>query len=302
MIIKKEILEGLRTSIKSEFAKRLEEQEQDTANIVATIITSSSSSNTYGWLEKFPQMREFVGERVLQSITESGYALANKTYESTLEVKRTDIEDDNLGIYPTISRGMADEVTSFKNRNIATIMKNGFSSLCYDGQNFFDTDHPVNKKTDGKGEFEPVSNIFGDIAKTGEPWYLLSLSGVLKPFILQQRLEPTMEQITDEKDYGVFMYDKYFYGVRWRGNFGYGFWQQAVASKEPLTAENYNAARKQMQRFKRDGGDPMGIMPTHLVVSVENEDVARQIIEAQIVNGDSNIYYNTTKLIVSPWL
>lgn len=302
MIIKKENLEALRSTIKAEFAKRLEEQEQDIAGTVATVITSGSAGNTYGWLEKFPQMQEFVSKRNFQSIKESSYELANKTYEATLEVARTDIEDDNLGIYPAISRGMADEVTSFKNRNIATIMKNGFTSLCYDGKSFFSADHLVNSKTDGEGESDSVSNIFGKPTATGEPWFLLSLSGTLKPFILQQRLEPTMEQITDEKDYGVFMFDKYFYGVRWRGNFGYGFWQQAIGSKEPLSAENYNTARKQMQRFKRDGGDPMGIMPTHLVVSIENEDVARQIIEAQIVKGDSNIYYNTTKLIVSPWL
>jgi phage major head subunit gpT-like protein len=116
-----------------------------------------------------------------------------------------------------------------------------------------------------------------------------------------------MTDITDPgNDAGndaVFMKDIYLFGVRWRGNFGYGFWQQAVASKTALTAANYEAARLKMQTFKKDGGAPMGIRPTHLVVGSENEAAARKILEAQFVGGgDSNLNYHTAELIVSPWL
>ncbi|MDR0684271.1 MAG: Mu-like prophage major head subunit gpT family protein, partial [Spirochaetaceae bacterium] len=83
----------------------------------------------------------------------------------------------------------------------------------------------------------------------------------------------------------------------------YGFWQQAVASKEELSAENYEAARLQMRQFKRDGGDPLGIVPTHFVVSADNESAARKILEAQLIDGgDSNVNYHTAELVVSPWL
>jgi phage major head subunit gpT-like protein len=113
------------------------------------------------------------------------------------------------------------------------------------------------------------------------PWFLLSLDSVLKPFILQQRSAPEMDEITDTKNESVFMKDKYLFGVRYRGNFGYGFWQQAVASKASLTPANYQAARLLMQTAKRDGGDPMGIRPTRLVVDPTNEAAARRFILVQ---------------------
>jgi len=46
----------------------------------------------------------------------------------------------------------------------------------------------------------------------------------------------------------------------------------------------------------------MGIVPTHLVVNIQNEEAARKIIEAPIVDNNSNIYYKTVQLIVNPWL
>jgi phage major head subunit gpT-like protein len=58
-----------------------------------------------------------------------------------------------------------------------------------------------------------------------------------------------------------------------------------------------------MQTLKRDGGDPMGIVPTHLVVDPTNESAARGILEKEyLANGESNTNYHTAELIVSPWL
>jgi phage major head subunit gpT-like protein len=308
MIIKDTILQALRTMVRGEFKKQFDLLEAtDIYKILASVITSTSKSNTYGWLGKFPQMREWIGERVMESIMESSYTLENKKYETTLTVDRADIEDDNLGIYRPLAQAMADEVIAFFNRNIASLMKNGFTNLCYDGQPFFDAAHPVYPKADGTGDAAEISNIYtasgSQTPASGAPWFLLSLSGALKPFILQQRSGPEIEEITDPGNGAVFLNDRYLYGVRYRGNFGYGFWQQAVASQEPLTAANFEAARLQMRSFKRDGGDPLGIVPTHLVVDSTNESAARKILEAQLIDdGNSNTNYHTAELIVSPWL
>jgi phage major head subunit gpT-like protein len=196
-----------------------------------------------------------------------------------------------------------DEFTAFLNRNLATLLKNGFTKTCFDGQNFFDKEHPVYAKADGTGSASDASNIYGNPEAAGIPWFLLSLSGSLKPLIIQERTTPEFESITDTKNDTVFIKDQYVYGIRYRGSFGYGFWQQAVASKEALTPANYEAARLMMRQFKRDGGEPLGIVPTHLVVSAGNESAARKILETQLIDGgDSNVNYRTAELIVSPWL
>lgn len=303
-IVKNSILATLRTMVRGEYAARLAELAgKADYKALATIITSNTASNTYGWLGMFPKMREWVGDRVVNSMKEQAYAIANKLFEATLGVARTDIEDDNLGIYRPLSRAQADEFVAFCNRNIAALLSGGFSALCYDGQYFFDTDHPVYPNVDGTGDAVSTPNIQGDAAATGTPWYLLALDGTLKPFILQQRTEPEMDEVTDTKNDNVFLKDQYLFGIRYRGNFGYGFWQQAIGCKETLSSANYEAARLKMQSFKRDGGDPLGIVPTHLVVSPSNEAAGRAILEKQyLAGGESNSNYHTAELLVLPWL
>jgi phage major head subunit gpT-like protein len=227
MIITNAALQNLRTLVRGEFAT------QFTAFIaanpvykkLATEILSSTRSNTYGWLGDFPELREWVGDRVIKDMKESAYTIANKKYEATLGVDRADIEDDNLGVYRTRAQAMAQAVIAFFEQNVASLMKNGFTNLCYDGQMFFDSDHPLYPNKDGTGEATNVSNIIGSTAAAGKPWFLLSLNSVLRPFILQQRSAPEMDEITDTKAHTVFMKDQYLYGIRYRGNFGYGFWQ-----------------------------------------------------------------------------
>jgi phage major head subunit gpT-like protein len=303
MIITNQTLQALRTMVRGEFATQIAALLAKGAfyQKLATTIQSNTRSNTYGWLGDFPHLREWVGDRVIKDMKETAYAIINKKYESTLGVDCVDLEDDNLGVYRTRAQAEANAVISFFEQSVAALMKDGFTGLCFDGQPFFDTDHPVFPNTDGTGTATSVSNIVG--SGSGKPWFLFSLDGVLKPFILQERSAPEFDEITDSKNESVFMKDKYLFGVRYRGNFGYAFWQQAVASKEDLTAANYEAARLKMQTFKRDGGDPMGIRPTHLVVDPTNEAKARAILETQLIgSGNSNPNFHTAELIVSPWL
>ena len=58
-----------------------------------------------------------------------------------------------------------------------------------------------------------------------------------------------------------------------------------------------------MQEFKRDGGDPMGIRATALVVSPSLQSAAEKILKRTVLdNGAGNINYNKVELIVNPWL
>jgi hypothetical protein len=111
-----------------------------------------------------------------------------------------------------------------------------------------------------------------------------------------------VEELTDPKDPAVFMRDEYLYGIRYRGNFGYGLWQQAVASRLELTAAAYEAARLVMRSFRRDGGAPLGIVPTHLVVDPSNKAAGRSLLETQFnAGGGSNPNYHTAELLVADW-
>jgi len=144
MIITSGVLNALRTALRDEFRTRMADIDAKPIwKLLATIITSSTKSNTYGWLGAFPQLRKWVGDRVIKDIAEFAYQIVNEKYESTLGVDRTDIEDDSLGQYRVLAREMADEFERFMNRNVAALISGGFTNLCYDGQKFFDTAHPV---------------------------------------------------------------------------------------------------------------------------------------------------------------
>ena len=64
---------------------------------VATVIDSKSDSENYSWLTNTPGMREFVAEREIKSLSENTYSIKNKTWEATLGIERSVLEDDRYG-------------------------------------------------------------------------------------------------------------------------------------------------------------------------------------------------------------
>lgn len=262
-------------------------------NIVAMETPSGGRSVDYKWLGDFPMMREWVGDRMIKDLSAFHYEITNKAYEATVEVDRDDILDDQIGVYTPMLQGLAQAAKVHPDILVFTLLAAGFATLCYDGQNFFDTDHPVNGVS--------VSNSGGG---AGTPWYLLDLSKPIKPIILQIRQRPEfIAQDRPDSD-NAFMRKKYRYGVDDRKNVGFGLWQIAYASKDTLDATNYAAARAAMQAFTKDDGvTKLGIMPTHLAVGPTGESAGRTLLEAQNqAGGASNIWYNTAKLVVVPWL
>lgn len=194
MIVNNANLQNLRTLYRAEFNKRFKELDADPIwKKLGTVIHSSTASNTYGFLGTFPQIREWVGERRLGKIKEDAYRIENKLWEATLPVRRVDIEDDNLGLYRTMAREKADEFARFMNRKLAELISGGFTTLCFDGQPFFNASHPVNEKQDGTGTDRDVSNIIGTGNENGRTWALLNLDSSLKPFIVQQRSQPEFD-------------------------------------------------------------------------------------------------------------
>jgi len=108
---------------------------------ITTVVESNKDQEKYAWLGNVPKMREFTGERTLNALTETGYAIINKLWEDTLAIDRTDLEDDQYGQIRIRIQQLAQEVNRHKSELMFTLLANGFTQLCFDGQYFFDTDH-----------------------------------------------------------------------------------------------------------------------------------------------------------------
>ncbi|MGO4196551.1 Mu-like prophage major head subunit gpT family protein [Rhizobium sp. YAF28] len=265
---------------------------------IATTVTSSTASNEYGWLGEIPGFREWIGDRVIQSIGNSSYTLKNRSFESTVGVKRENIEDDNLGIYGPLFETLGQNARMFPNTLVFALLKAAFTSKCYDGQYFFDTDHPV---LDEKGNTISVANTDGG---NGAPWFLMDVSRPLKPLIYQSR-KPFTNLIRKDKeeDDNNFFKKEFVYGVDGRCEVGFGFWQMAWGSKQTLDVAHYEAARAALTGMKGDYGQPLAINPTLLVVGPSLEGAAKRIVQSVLVNGgESNPWAGTAEVLMVPWL
>lgn len=108
---------------------------------IATIVPSESDEENYPWLGAVPAVREFVDERMPLGLLEHNYTIRNKTWESSVAIERAAIEDDKYGQIRLRIQSLAREARRHMDELVFTLLKNGFSSTCYDGQYFFDTDH-----------------------------------------------------------------------------------------------------------------------------------------------------------------
>lgn len=264
---------------------------------VATVVPSSQKEQKYGWLGKIPKVREWVGPRLVHSMEQHDYSIKEKKWELTQAVDRDDIETDNLGIYTPMFEEMGASTQSLPDELVFDLLKAGFSTLCYDGQNFFDTDHPV---LDADGNETSVANTDGG---SGTPWFLLCTNRPLKPIILQQRKAFQFVAKDNPDDDNVFNNNEFIYGSDARMNVGFGFWQFAWGSKQTLNAANYAIARAAISGMKGDHGRPLGLMPNLLVVAPSQEGAGRALLQSQLVNGgESNPWAGTAELLVVPWL
>ncbi|MCR6661831.1 MAG: Mu-like prophage major head subunit gpT family protein [Luteimonas sp.] len=296
MIINRANLNTLFVAFSALYAQGLGQAESQYGRI-ATTVPSSTKTNEYGWLGKIPSMREWIGDRVVHGLENHGYSIKNKPFELTVGVDRDDIDDDNLGIYSPMMINLGEAVAAQPDELVFSLLKNGISTACYDGQYFFDTDHPV---LDDSGNPTTQSNV--DSGGSGPYWYLLSTKRFLKPLIFQDRKKPNFVAKVSETDDNVFDRREYVYGVDARRNVGFGFWQMAYASNQALTEENLQAAYNAFTSRKGDHGRPLGLKPDLLVTVPNQKFAAAKILTAAQIAGTDNVMKGLVDHMDSAWL
>lgn len=240
--------------------------------------SSTGSEEIYPRLDMLPGIREWVGERVVNWLTQSTFAIRNKTFEGTIGVKREDIEDDKYGLLSPVAAQMGQNAGHLPDLLIAGLMKNGHTTLGIDGQNFFDTAHA---NFDGSGNPATIANYQ---AGSGNPsWYLVDTTKMLKPFIYQTRRPFKMIPKFSLEAENVFWQDEFVWGVDGRANAGFGLWQLAFKSDAALTLANLNAARTTMASWRRPDGAPMGVQGNLLIVPTALYPAARAYCENEFL-------------------
>lgn len=295
MLINQTNLNNLTVGYKAAFNKAFHDTDS-LYQVIATIINSKTATETYAWLGQYPRFREWVGDREFKDMEAHGYSIVNKKFEASINVKRDDIEDDQYGVYSPMMAEMGYAAKTHPDELVFGLLAKGTSAACYDGNNFFDIEHPSYDKA---GVATVVSNYQ---AGTGDLWVMLDCSRPLKPVIFQKRKDYQFRSQTTDATDRVFMRDEFAYGVDARVNVGFGFWQQAYASTANLTKANFEAARLAMRKLNSDKGRPLGIKPTHIVVHPNLQSTAEELFKNnRLAGGANNPLYDAVKIIVADW-
>ena len=139
MIINPQNLRGIYTAFNTIFNKALTEV-QPLYTEIATVVPSTTDSETYAWLGDIPGMREWIGDREIQTIK-------NKNFESTISVDRNAVDDDKLGLYNVQIQALARTAAAHPDGLVFDLLAAGFTEKCFDGKPFFSDGHTAGEKT-----------------------------------------------------------------------------------------------------------------------------------------------------------
>lgn len=244
-------------------------------------------------------MREFIGERHFDEFEVQNYTVGTKEYERSFEVPLKAYEDDNLGLYGDMPAMLAEYCREWPAEQSFALLKNGETSICYDGQPFFSTSHPIKK---GSG------TVFSNLTTGGgAPWYLIDASKIAKALIWLRRISPQFVARDRLDDSNVFNRGKLQYGARARGGPAFGLPHVIHKSKATLDTSGFETALTALQTRVDGAGRNMriGLNPEklHLVVTPSNRAAGQALVATRTLpSGGDNPNFGAAKLTVIPEL
>lgn len=117
---------------------------------VAQLVTSTSESETHVWVDRIPQVRQWVGDRVIRNASLREYILTNLPFEQTEGLDEFKVKDNKINAFEPVVRMQAAAAKKWPDNLIFNgttgILATGqnSSAVTYDNVAFFSTAHPQN--------------------------------------------------------------------------------------------------------------------------------------------------------------
>jgi phage major head subunit gpT-like protein len=253
-------------------------------SIICEDMPVSTDETDFSWLGETDDLREWKNGRELRELAAYKYSIKNKEYEHTLRVKLRDIENDHTGLYGTRAEKQGRAAGRWKMLRILEALQNASSTPCFDGQNFFDTDHPC---VGANGAPTTFANLRTG-AQSASPFYLFDNTHVLKPLMFQSE-RPVFEALTNPNTSDhVFMHREALYGARAYGGAGYTFPQYAFKSENAFSETEFKTIRAAMEAFRNDQGQLVGASPTLLVYGRGQRDTIEDALYNEKIGVTEN--------------
>lgn len=109
-------------------------------------VPSSSLKSLHAWLVDQETVTEWKGSRILADMGTLTWEVLNRNWQIGWKFHENQIRDDLKGLVALAimkARSYGQKWKNHEDKLCAETVQAGVSKLCYDGQYFFDTDHPV---------------------------------------------------------------------------------------------------------------------------------------------------------------
>jgi len=123
------------------FYRRLEQAGITWVDALSMLFNSDQDGEDYKWIGQSPAMRQWVGGRNAKGFIDNGIRIENLHFEATIEILLKDLRRDKTPQIRARIGDLAGRTNSHWASLLSTLILNGGSTVCYDGQFFFDTDH-----------------------------------------------------------------------------------------------------------------------------------------------------------------
>lgn len=120
---------------------------------VATQVPSNTAKNVYPWMSKLPAFKLWNGDNEVSNVRSRDYTLINQVYRMGFDISKDDIMDDTIGLFGDVVADAGRSRAEFPDKQSFATLEAGDSTVCWDGQFFYDTDHPVDIDNASKGQF-----------------------------------------------------------------------------------------------------------------------------------------------------
>lgn len=110
----------------------------------ASVMPSKTKQTVYAWLSQFGGMRKWEGSRQAVDAVARSYTLTNVAFERTVELDKEDIFYDQYGFFGAVVENLATAAKTLPDQEVSKQVTAGITNVCWDGQPFFNTQHPVN--------------------------------------------------------------------------------------------------------------------------------------------------------------
>ncbi len=127
--------------------------------LYADEMPSVTEQSVYAWMAQMTGLREWDGPRQVDNVSARDYTLRNKDFEKTVGLDRNKILDDQFGFFKGTVAQLGVQSALWPEDRVTKALNEGTTTACYDGQPYFDANHPVDLDDATKGVFS--NNLVG---------------------------------------------------------------------------------------------------------------------------------------------